>query len=272
MKHLLTFAVVALLACNNFVTAQIYDAPPSGDIGSFVDQDFPDFPDFSSFLVDDVEITETVTIGSVTTYFTFDSNADGIAWPADNGGTPFTAVLNLIPDDGALDTEDPFAGTAVDVMVEDVDADGDGFIAVTAMDLNIELTPGTYWVGLCPTIDFGLFGQEFHPNTTTITGSPSFFRNPGGGFALGTAWAQADVALGALSPFDIALTIEEGGATGCMFDLGDVNNDGVVDLLDVTPFVNALTTGMFICEADVNEDGVLDLLDVTPFVNILTGG
>ena len=59
---------------------------------------------------------------------------------------------------------------------------------------------------------------------------------------------------------------------GCDFDLGDVNQDGAVDLLDVAPFVNLLTSGGFLCEADVNEDGVLDLLDVTPFVNILTGG
>ena len=59
---------------------------------------------------------------------------------------------------------------------------------------------------------------------------------------------------------------------GCTNPLGDVNGDGVLDLLDVTPFVNAITSGTFICEADVNEDGVVDLLDVTPFVALLTGG
>ena len=59
---------------------------------------------------------------------------------------------------------------------------------------------------------------------------------------------------------------------GCAFGLGDVNMDGVTDLLDVAPFVDAITLGTFICEADVNEDGVVDLLDVAPFVAILTGG
>ena len=53
--------------------------------------------------------------------------------------------------------------------------------------------------------------------------------------------------------------------------IGDVNMDGIIDLLDVAPFVGAITSG-FVCEADINEDGVVDLLDVGPFVGILTGG
>ena len=60
-----------------------------------------------------------------------------------------------------------------------------------------------------------------------------------------------------------------GGQCGSM--IGDVNMDGMVDLLDISPFVDAITGG-FVCEADVNEDGVVDLFDVTPFVAILTGG
>ncbi len=58
---------------------------------------------------------------------------------------------------------------------------------------------------------------------------------------------------------------------GCEFALGDVNGDGNVDILDVAPFVAAIT-GEFVCEADVNEDGVVDILDVAPFVALLTGG
>ena len=64
-----------------------------------------------------------------------------------------------------------------------------------------------------------------------------------------------------------------GGDGGdCAFEVGDVNQDGVVDLLDVAPFVNKLTTGTFCCEADIDGNGVVDLLDVTPFVELLTGG
>ncbi len=61
------------------------------------------------------------------------------------------------------------------------------------------------------------------------------------------------------------------GGGGCMNALGDVNGDGAVDILDVAPFVAAIT-GAFVCEADVNEDGVVDILDVNPFVALITGG
>ncbi len=54
--------------------------------------------------------------------------------------------------------------------------------------------------------------------------------------------------------------------------LGDVNLDGVVNLLDVAPFVTAITSGTFIPQADINDDGVVNLLDVAPFVELLTGG
>ena len=53
--------------------------------------------------------------------------------------------------------------------------------------------------------------------------------------------------------------------------LGDVNQDGVVDLLDVAPFVALLEAGEFQTEADMNQDGVFDLLDVALFVDALTG-
>ena len=52
--------------------------------------------------------------------------------------------------------------------------------------------------------------------------------------------------------------------------LGDVNLDGNVDLLDVSPFVQLISNGGFQAEADINGDGTVDLLDVQPFVQILS--
>ena len=52
--------------------------------------------------------------------------------------------------------------------------------------------------------------------------------------------------------------------------VGDVNLDGVVDLLDVGPFVALLISGTFQAEADINEDGEVNLLDVEPFVQLLS--
>jgi len=61
-------------------------------------------------------------------------------------------------------------------------------------------------------------------------------------------------------------------AVGCDFEVGDANQDGSVDLLDVSAFVGIVTDGGFVCEADVNGDGTVDLLDVQPFIDILSGG
>lgn len=56
------------------------------------------------------------------------------------------------------------------------------------------------------------------------------------------------------------------------FLLGDCNQDGVVDLLDVSLFVDAITSGVYQEEADCNFDGVVDLLDIASFVDLLGSG
>jgi hypothetical protein len=56
------------------------------------------------------------------------------------------------------------------------------------------------------------------------------------------------------------------------FLVGDVNLDGVVNLLDVNPFVQRISSGGYQMEADVNKDGVTNLLDVASFVGLLSAG
>ena len=53
---------------------------------------------------------------------------------------------------------------------------------------------------------------------------------------------------------------------------GDANCDGVINLLDVSPFVNFITGGNYSAKVDLNLDGDLNLLDVAPFIEVLTGG
>jgi hypothetical protein len=53
--------------------------------------------------------------------------------------------------------------------------------------------------------------------------------------------------------------------------LGDVNLDGVVNGLDVDPFVGVLLNGPFQAEADMNEDGEVNGLDVDSFVAAVVG-
>lgn len=57
--------------------------------------------------------------------------------------------------------------------------------------------------------------------------------------------------------------------------LGDVNNDGVVNIADVTALINALLTdvsGLNQQAADVNKDGTISIGDVTTLINMLITG
>ncbi|MEM9411154.1 MAG: PKD domain-containing protein, partial [Planctomycetota bacterium] len=53
--------------------------------------------------------------------------------------------------------------------------------------------------------------------------------------------------------------------------LGDINGDGLVNLLDVAPFVDAIGSGEYVPAADINGDGLVNLLDVNPFIDLLNG-
>ena len=62
------------------------------------------------------------------------------------------------------------------------------------------------------------------------------------------------------------------GDSADTFMIGDVNCDGVVDLLDIGPFVDALINDVFDEKADINGDGADDLLDIADFVDLLISG
>ena len=52
--------------------------------------------------------------------------------------------------------------------------------------------------------------------------------------------------------------------------LGDVNQDGVVNFSDISPFIGVLSFQAFQAEADIDQNGVVDFLDISPFIGILT--
>jgi len=52
---------------------------------------------------------------------------------------------------------------------------------------------------------------------------------------------------------------------------GDVNGDGVVNILDIIATVNIVLGGEFNNSADLNSDGNVDILDVILIVNIILG-
>ena len=71
-------------------------------------------------------------------------------------------------------------------------------------------------------------------------------------------------------PRIISLLVAEVEADDCM--LGDVNRDGIVNFLDISPFIGALTGGEISCEADVDQNGVVNFLDISRFILLLSGG
>jgi len=54
--------------------------------------------------------------------------------------------------------------------------------------------------------------------------------------------------------------------------LGDVNNDGILNVLDIVSIINMVLADEYSTAADVNEDGIVNILDVVLMVNILVGG
>lgn len=87
----------------------------------------------------------------------------------------------------------------------------------------------------------------------TADGLGSFIVN----YGIGSPFAANQIVLSQFEPAGVLL--------------GDVNGDGVVDLLDVAPFVEAVASGTYIAQADINGDGMVNLLDVQPFVDLLIG-
>jgi len=53
--------------------------------------------------------------------------------------------------------------------------------------------------------------------------------------------------------------------------LGDVNQDGFITFLDISPFIGLLSSGEFLFEADMDQNGVVNFLDISPFIEALTG-
>ena len=70
-----------------------------------------------------------------------------------------------------------------------------------------------------------------------------------------------------------AVTIEATEKVDDNFGLGDVNRDGLVNFLDISPFISVLSMApQFQFEADTNQDGVVSFLDISPFIVLLAGG
>ena len=68
----------------------------------------------------------------------------------------------------------------------------------------------------------------------------------------------------------IAATPTPGAFEATPFLLGDAGLNGVVNFLDISPFISLLGSGTFLDQADVNRDGMVNFLDIGPFISLLS--
>ena len=143
------------------------------------------------------------------------------------------------------------------------DVDGDGFVDMAVSDVDVDI-PG------CDR----RFTLLQNTNGTNM-------RNPNDGMILpwnmngshDTVWidinsdGNLDLFMATCDTYHIWVNTAEPG-----FILGDINGDGSVNLLDVSPFVDLLANGGNNPAADINQDGIVNLLDVAGFVDLLANG
>ena len=85
---------------------------------------------------------------------------------------------------------------------------------------------------------------------------------PSGSRPLGVAATNTSVVI---ADEDLGILVES------LLLLGDVNQDGMVDFLDIPSFIGVVTAGGTQAEADIDQNGFVDFLDIPLFIDILTG-
>jgi hypothetical protein len=189
--------------------------------------------------------------------------ADGIEFSSDS-----ILVSNF---NGGVERFDLEDGSFIETFVPDGSGGLDSPTALLFLDSG-ELLVSSY---------FSNCVKRYSANGEYIDDVISLFRPEGLAIGLDGNLYAGSYDLGVVNKYDVNTFefIEQFTNTGPVTNfftfrsnlLGDVNSDGVVDLLDVGPFVDLITGGVFQSEADVNNDGTVDLLDIEPFVQLLTG-
>ena len=87
----------------------------------------------------------------------------------------------------------------------------------------------------------------------------------GAHFSVGASIVLED---GGVVTFTTAQLAISDGVTGTPL-LGDIDMNGAVNFLDITPFITILASAGFQFEADIDGNGVVNFLDITPFISIL---
>ena len=187
-------------------------------------------------------------------------------YPTQSNSKPFSAP--------APGTASPDVANAANIYFDDGIANGydDGY--ASNGQTNFPIGNPLFNVGAYDqtTSAYGLFdvAGSMHEWNESVIGSNRGFR--GGSFWSGSFGLDLDDSFERFGGISNGFEERDFGfrLTGFLAVFGDVNMDGVLNLLDVSPFVQLLSTGVYQSEADTNLDGVVDLLDVSLFIELLS--
>ena len=86
---------------------------------------------------------------------------------------------------------------------------------------------------------------------------------------LGESWETAIVVFGA---GDFGTPGEVNYTDDCAESIGDINGDGLYNVLDIVELVNCVLAGTCSCSSDLNGDGAYNVLDIVTLANCVLAG
>ena len=135
----------------------------------------------------------------------------------------------------------------------------------------ITLPDGEYFLGVGLGADEGLSsGSNFDDGFVNAASTDPFTSNHIISLEINGASVIGNPVGGNFPGFENVNTQYFRFEVGSSLLLGDVNMDGVVNFLDISPFIGLLSTQQFQSEADINEDSVINFLDISPFIILLS--
>ncbi len=178
--------------------------------GAYVNQVFDDFPTYDSFQVADVTTGgATWNVSKITVYMTRGANGTDLFDPLNIT----TANVQIYPKTSCLPNTSNLPPQLTLPCVLFSPAANVWEISVdTSSTPQFQGINGSYWIGVTPKTNFARDGQEFQFQTIAAgRDCESTWRNPGGGFGLGTEWSSIS-SLGGGTTYEGSLKIE--GTTG----------------------------------------------------------
>ena len=175
---------------------------------------------------------------------------------AEASSTPAMARVILQADDGGQPGEEIYSWI-LDVEEEN---HGNNYFLIITTDLCIYLDAGNYYWLTLHADDPDSQISWYYSNNATFTYTTST--------DLGVNWEEPSVGnCGSLSVWAEYIYESEVNET-----IGDINEDGSINVLDVVILANAVLTDAVLPDGDINDDGINNVLDIVVLVNIILTG